>query len=74
MAVSLGDNVSVFGDYAFAYCKYLSDVTIKCNDAKMGKGVFDGCERIIVTVDPNSGTYESLIEAGLGNTNLKAPA
>ena len=44
-----------------------------CNEANLGKGVFAGCGRIVVTVDPESQTYQSLIESGLGNTNLKAP-
>lgn len=72
--VYLDQGVSVFGDYAFAYCKYLADVTIKCKDAEVGEGVFNGCNKIVVTVASDGSTYEALINAGLGNTNLKEGA
>ena len=71
--LDISANVTTFGEYAFAYCSYLSDVSIACEDAKLGEGVFTGCKKIVISVDPDSKTYQSLIEAGLGNSNLKAP-
>ncbi len=71
--VVLPAGVSVLGDYAFAYCSSLADLSIKCNDATIGTGVFNGCTSIVVSVKQDSGTYSALIEAGLGNSNLKAP-
>ena len=73
VSITLPQNLNNYGNYAFAYCEYLSDVKLMCNEANLGKGVFAGCGRIVVTVDPESQTYQSLIESGLGNTNLKAP-
>lgn len=71
--VVLPANVSVLGDHAFAYCTSLKELSIKCNDATIGTGVFSGCSSIVISVNQDSATYSALIEAGLGNSNLKAP-
>ncbi len=66
-------NVTTLGDYAFAYCKYLTEVSVDNGNMELGEAVFNGCEDIVITVDPDSNTYQALINSGLGNSNLKAP-
>lgn len=48
--------VTSIGDYAFAYCKSLSSVTIPHSVTSIGKHAFSGCESLTSVTIPNSVT------------------
>ena len=51
--LTLKDTMMFIGDYAFAACKSLTSIIIPDSVTNIGKGAFNGCNDLVITLESN---------------------
>ena len=71
--VTLADGLKTLGDEAFSNCAALSALSLPQSVASVGKSVFSGCEKLKLTVPPDSYVRTFVIANGFPHYVSNAP-